>query len=89
MLPSRATSAISTRLAPPNSRLVLHEGLHVLVLERQLLGERGVDVQAARRHDSSAPAVSEREHHHDEQAVAEDQPLERRRRASFRGIFAV
>ncbi len=54
MLPSRAISAISTRFAPPNSALVLHEGLHVLVLERQLLGERGIDAQAAHRHRAPA-----------------------------------
>ena len=62
-------------------RLVLHEGLHVLVLERQLLGERGVDVQAARRRPQPAPTVSSANTTTMSSAVAEDQLLERRRRA--------
>ena len=67
--------------------LVFHEGLHVLVLERQLLGERGIDVQTARRHEAQGQR-QEREHHHDEKAVAEDQPFERRLELRFAGSFA-
>ena len=75
-------------IRPAELGLVLHEGLHVLVLERQLLGERGIDVQAARRHEAQGQR-QEREHHHDEKAVAEDQPFERRLELRFAGCFAV
>ena len=68
--------------------LVLDEGLHVLVLERQLLGERCVDAQAACRHRDQRQR-HQHEHHHDDQAVAEDQLLERERHPGVRPFDVV
>jgi hypothetical protein len=66
-------------------RLVLDEGLHVLVFERQLLGERGVDAQPAHRHRGQHHR-EQCEHHDDQLAVAEDEFLERGRDRAVAGF---
>jgi hypothetical protein len=58
--------------------LVLHEGLHVLVFERQLLRERCIDAQAARGHEQHHGG-DQREHDNDDEPVPEDQVFERGR----------
>ena len=46
MSPSFATSAITTPVRAPELVAVREEGLHVLVPERHLLGEAGIDPES-------------------------------------------